>query len=101
MGSCSRDTLAVEILHGIPAHLLLLKSCQGDVDGLHLVSDSVPALLHNLASLLITHQGKLTFDLSCSLALVHSIGAHSLDLDSAFEFASSHQLLLLAPQLVG
>ena len=86
---CSRrlDALAIERLNGVPAHLFLLQSGERDIDGLHLVSDCVPALLHNLASLFVAHQRKLTFDLSCSFSLVDAIRADTLDLDTAFEFS--------------
>ena len=100
MRACRLNTLRIEALYRCPPYLLLFESGQRHVNGLHLVTYRVPALLDYLAPLFIAHQRKLAFYLSGSLSLVDSIGADPFDLNSAIEVAFSIQLLLLAPELI-
>ena len=95
------DPFAVKLLYSIPAHLLLLKSRESNVDGLHFVTDGVPSLFDNLAPFLVAHQRKLTFDRGSRLTLVDSVRTDPLDLDSRLEVAFRKQLLLLKPEFTG
>ena len=94
------DSLLVKFLDGIPSKPLLFESRERHINCFESITDSVPSLFDNLASLLVRHRRVLAFYLSSCLSFVNPVWTHSLDLRPCLKITSGFDFLHTCPKFI-